>query len=323
MTNPWARRFAAILFAAVAVPVTVAQPLSPALRARLEATTSGRWRDAPAGEALTRVSQGLAPLWIDRRVDRRRELDHEARDVSVATLLDGVAGGLGLAAAPLDAVVYVGPPEAASALPTLAAAWRRGAPPGMRRRTELHWPRLAQPRDIAARVAEEGGLRLANPEAIPHDLWPEGGAPLMAVGDQLLLVALGFGLRWDLAGEGVARLRPIEPVDDATALPLVTRLGGRPEAVRPVAPLAEERFTLRVVDAPLGGLLAELARQRGLELEASLPEATLATRVSLAVRDATLEELLRAVGVASGLRLEAEGGRLVARLPEAERAGAP
>jgi hypothetical protein len=225
-------------------------------------------------------------------------------------LLDGVAKELSLAAVPIDSVVYLGPPESAAALPTLASEWRRRAPSGLRRRSPLSWPRLTEPRPLFEKIAASAGYTIENPAAIPHDLWPADQTPPLALGDQLTLIALGFDLRWRVTSGDKLRLEPL----DRTALtvpPTLDSLFKRTKR-RPV----EERYTLRVSEARIASVARQLADQLGLELELAPQLTGSEKRVTFSVEGVTREGLLAELAKASGATIRVEGETLVVTEPE-------
>lgn len=277
---------------------------------KLSARSTVHWRAAPGRQAIERLAtETQTPVWVDRRVDTRKELTLAAGDQSVARLLDDVATALGVGVAAVDNVVYVGPPDSAAALPTLAAQWRRGAPSALRERSVLRWPRLTEPRTLAAEIASSAGFRIENSESIPHDLWAAGATPPLAAGDQLTLLCLGFDLRWAVAerGQKTIRLEPIDEAPSRTPKTLASLIGSKP------APAGETRYTLRVVEQPIGPVLRQLAERLGLEFEVAVDPGALQGRVSFEVRQATLDELLEAAGDAAALDIHATDAAVVVR----------
>ncbi len=283
------------------------QPIAKGLKRSLASPATGRWRDAPLAPSVNRLADAFStPLWIDRRIDPSTPITLTADEGTLASMLDRFAAASEAKAATLDRVVYLGPAKSAAALPWLAEQWRRSPPRGMKRRSETTWPRLTTPRSLAEALAAEAGCQLANADAIPHDLWPAGGTPRLMVGDRLTLVLLGFDRRWSIEPNDKRRVL-IEPIDYTQAPTNTTTLASRLRGKQPTAP-TEQRYTLRVVSQPLDAVMKQLAGQLGRELaiDAGLDEP--GKRVSFEVTQATLEELLNAVGTAAECRVaEAEG----------------
>ena len=74
------------------------------------------------------------------------------------------------------------------------------------------WRDLATPRDLLAQLAAEAHVKLESLDLVPHDLWPARRLPPLAWIDRLTLVALQFGLTYELAADGQSvRLVPIPP----------------------------------------------------------------------------------------------------------------
>ncbi|WP_197526613.1 hypothetical protein [Botrimarina colliarenosi] len=283
-------------------PVAAAQQPSVLLLRRLATPATLHWRDVPTRDALRRFAAETAtPLWIDRRTDPRTTIDLSSNGEPIAALLDAIAAEAGLGVAAIDGIVYVGPADAAAALPRLAEQWRQGAPRGMRRANKMDWPRLTSPKQLVEQIAAEAGCQLANPEAIPHDLWPAGSTPRLAAGDRLTLVALGFGLRWtrDASDANTIRLEPLEAASQEPPASLASLLKSDDGVV------GESRYSIRVVEQPVVPVLRQLANQLGRQLRVSDALNDPNQRASFEVRQATLEELLAAIGEAAGLDVSA------------------
>jgi hypothetical protein len=310
LTTSRARRYAGAFFCAAMASVACGQDASKELLVDLAAPISAQWRNAPSRQALERLAaETEVAIWIDRRVDVRKELTLDASSTTMAALIDGAATSLDLGAAAIDDVVYLGPKDAAAALPTLAAQWRRDASSALRKRSPLEWPRLGEPRKLAEDIASSAGYRIENPESIPHDLWPTGSTPPLAVGDQLTLLCLGFDLKWTVGDKAkkTIRLESIAKLPTEESATLSSLIGSTP------APPGEKRYTLRIVEQPIGPILQQLAKQLGRKLETSIDPDTLNHRVSFAVQQATLEELFEAAGKAANLDVSVTSSTIVVR----------
>src|SRR5690606_10654956 len=130
LTTARARRYAAralavVSCAAIALDSHGQQPSKELLR-QLATPISARWSDTPARQAIQRMAKETdTPIWIDRRVDARKEAALVATSKPIAALIDDIALSLKMGAAAIDGVVYIGPTNSAAALPSLAAQWRR------------------------------------------------------------------------------------------------------------------------------------------------------------------------------------------------------
>lgn len=253
------------------------------------------------------------PFWIDRRIDSQRRITLVASEQPLAALLDQMARQADLGMVAIDRVVYVGPRTTASLLVRIADESQAAASKGMKRRGVSSWKRLATPRQIAADIAEQAGVTIEDPERIPHDLWSAGATPTMTAGDRLTLLCAGFELRW-CPVESDARRVQIEPISEALPrdglAPLATLL-----RAKRATPAGESRYTLRIVDKPLGAVLKQLANQLGRELDVAPSLGELDGLIRVEVTQATLEELLNAVGEAGAVSVSAEGGIVVRPLP--------
>lgn len=269
------------------------------LEKSLAQKASGRWRDAPVGPTLERLSDTFStPIWIDRRVDPLTPLTLVSKQQSLAATIDGVAKAIGFQATATDRIVYVGPERSAAALPTLTSAWRRTSTSRMKRRGVTTWPRLSQPQAIAEELTRESGYRLVNAEAIPHDLWPAGSTPTLALGDRLTLVLIGFDLRWRVDQSDPKAIR-VEAIDYRT-LPkqtaTLTSIAGEEKPNQ----AGVQRYTLRVVQQPFGSVMAQLAKQLGRQLQVDPEvEAMRSQRISFQVENVSLEAMIEAIGKAA------------------------
>lgn len=310
LTTSRARRYAAAFFCAALAGVACGQEASKKLLVDLAAPTSAQWRTAPGRQALERLAaETEVAIWIDRRVDVRKELTLDASSTTMASLIDGAASTLDLGAAAIDEIVYIGPKDAAAELPNLASQWRRGASSALRTRSPLKWPRLSEPRKLAAEIASSAGYSIENIEAIPHDLWPAGSMPPLAVGDRLTLLCLGFDLKWTVTDKAkkTIRLESIAKLPTGKPATLSSLIGSTP------APLGEKRYTIRIVEQPIGLVLQQLAKQLGREFETSIDPDALNQRVSFAVQQATLEELFETAGKAANLDVSVSSSTVVVR----------
>ena len=244
-------------------------------------------------------------LWIDRRVDPQAPLTLTFNEGSFADVIDRVARDHDLGAVALDRMIYLGPSDKSGRLKGLIGAGRAENAPAMKRRGETTWPRLTTPRAVAEGLTRSVGLRLANPEAIPHDLWAGGATASLPASDRLTLLLFGFDLRWRLDPGNPKRLliEPIEfPKKPTTTPTLASLLQGKR---RPGGP-SRQVYTLRLVGQPLGAVLKQLGEQLGREVRYE-GGAGGAGSVRVAVERATLEELLAAIGEAAGVVIEDTG----------------
>lgn len=180
------------------------------------------WDQVPLSEAVARLARALQhPIFVDRRVDPTRRISFSARDELPQDVLNALATELSLGVSQLETVDYLGPPQMARQLRTLAALRRDDVgrfPPGERKvlleRRGRSWPRLAEPRELVIEWLRADGWSVRRAELIPHDLWSAGQLPPMSLTDQLTLLLAGFDLTFvPVAGQQAIEIQPIrEPV---------------------------------------------------------------------------------------------------------------
>jgi len=261
LTRPVALGFAAAVLSSAAGNLCGqerAWKTGPALRKQLDTPLSLTWGDREVRGALAGLSNstGVA-IFLDRRIDPSRKLTISAADEPQRTVLlqtaEQVEGGVSL----VGPVVYIGPKATAGKLATLAALKRQEAgkfSPELRIRLTKneawHWDELAEPRQLLAELAARGGVRVANPELVPHDLWPAASWPALHWTERMTLLLAGFDLTYEAAGAGAIRLVPLP--EDVVSEKTYTPRGDADEVAAdlrrnvPAAKIAVEGRTLRV-----------------------------------------------------------------------------
>ncbi|MEX2173103.1 MAG: hypothetical protein WD872_01990 [Pirellulaceae bacterium] len=298
----WATRLAAAWFVLWPTAMYGQQPAwktGPALRRELAEPIGLTWGARSAREALAGLSTGTGvAIFLDRRIDPDQTLDLKLRQVSLADGLKQIADQLGAGVALVDAVVYVGPREAASKLASLAAARRDDAqrlPPALRSkwlaRRSWQWEELAEPRTLLAELAGQGGVSIENAELVPHDLWPAGNLPALVWTDRLTLLLAGFNLTFEPVGDG--RTIRLGSVPDNLAAQTTLPESPSPDDNRAPAVPGEKRYTLTVQRQPAGAIVKTVAAHLGIEMkfDAAVGE-KLKSPVSFQVKDVPLAELL-------------------------------
>lgn len=294
----------------------------PALQRQLAQPADLVWSNQPVREGLMQLSKlHRVAILLDRRIDPDQTVRLRARQVPVGELIKQIAQQCSAETSLVGSVVYVGPPATAAKLRTLAAVRSDEAqklPDEVRRlvsaRRPLIWPELTQPRELIEELASEVRLTLAEPQLVPHDLWPAADLPPMCWTDRMTLVLAQFDLTFSVQG-GTVDLAPIPATVQLTrSYPggkqpnvaahrfaslapkaqvkvvgdkvLVTgslddhdRISGKQSETgpkpRPAAdPLADQRFNLKVAEQPVGPLLRALCEH--LKMELSLDERAIA-----------------------------------------------
>lgn len=318
-------------------------------RLTLEAAIA--WRDGdPLRDRLARLAAAQQVcLHLDRRINPDQQVDLTLRNVSLQAVLDEIADQAGGSIARVGPVLVIAPAASASRLPEIlvdhqqrVAKQSSGLRNRLQLRTELAWEKLATPREIVAEIAEQRGLRLVEPEKIPHDLWAAAAWPPMTAAEQLTVVLAGFDLGFEISPDGSAmRARPLPAAarfaktyplpgdgDDliaqlqrefprvqfrvrgrqlqAVALPAEhVAIERRIQGDRPAAPVRGKKvYTLKVENKPAGAIARALAGQIGCEvaLDPELGE-KLTRRISIDVKEVTERELFQTVADQMGAKL--------------------
>ncbi len=245
-------------------------------------------------------------------------------------LLEQALAPHGYGAAELDGVVYVGPEQSSRQLGDLAELDRRQlaklsptARGAMRRVDALAWPRLTEPRAMIVSLMEGHGLSIANPDALPHDVWDAGKLPGMTLSGRLTLLLIGFDQTWRVQdAAGVLEIVPIPADLSSHKSPRVARRRDQPKGAASGGP-GQQRLTLAVKQQPARAVLERLAGALGWELafaEGHEPAASerLDKRIELSVQQASVQEVLDAIGQQTGLVLHLTPGKLTVSTVEEE-----
>jgi hypothetical protein len=175
---------------------------------------------------------------------------------------------------------------------------------------------LIEPRRVIESAVEERGWRVANADAIPHDLWSSGQLPELSLPDQLTILLVGFDLTFEL--------RPQDRSIELVPLTVLPKGAGTQAGVRPPVPSAKapkpnqgakHQYTLRVQEQPVGAVLQALGKRLRWTIqidEDGIRKAgkSLDTRVSFSVEKADQNQLLEALLKPAGLDFRADGERV-------------
>jgi hypothetical protein len=161
-------------------------------------------------------STGVA-IFLDRRLDPSRPLQLTAQQEPLRTVVVRVAEQLAGSVSLVGPVVYISPQGTAGMHAALAGKQRqaigslgREAQLRLLRTGSWQWEELTEPRTLLAALADEGGVRVVNPELLPHDLWPAASLPALPWVERMTLLLAGFDLSFELSPDGQAiRLVPI------------------------------------------------------------------------------------------------------------------
>jgi hypothetical protein len=286
------------------------------------------WQRVPLRDAIGRLRALFDDIvFVDRRVDPGMRVTLDIEVASAEAVVAAVAAGKDLGAARLGSLVYLGPAVAANQMRAVSAARSGEAarlPAEVRatitKNRPTSWPRLSEPRGLIQAAIEHRGWRLANADAIPHDLWSAGELPDLDLAEQLTMLLIGFDLTFEF--------RPKERSVVIVPLKANGKLAGPSAERKPPAPPANSpraeqgarhEYTLRVQDKPVRAVLKVLAK--GLHWSIQFDEEaiqkagkSLETSVSFSVENADREHLLDALLHPAGLdyRIEGEQVRIVA-----------
>jgi hypothetical protein len=176
------------------------------------------WANAPLATALKNLAaNNRIAIVLDRRIDPHQMLSLTASGRPLAEVLGRIAETERLGLSLWEPIVYLGPAPEAAALRTLA--WLRreeaSALPASRRQAlsavrAWEWDDLATPRDLLAALAAEARVKVEDLDRLPHDLWPARRLPPLAWTDRVTLLAIEFGLTFEIAADGRSiRLVPV------------------------------------------------------------------------------------------------------------------
>lgn len=324
------------VFAADSIPFRA----SVDLRSALEGTVGITWSEAPLRSALNGLARGQSfAFQVDRRIDPDQKVEFIAKDERLEVALAKLAAKQNAGTAVVGPVVYLGPKSVAECLPTVAALKRwevqqAGAAAKFAAAKEIAWEEFADPRVLVAETAKAYGVKVANPELLPHDLWAANRWPATNFADRMTLLLVGFDLSFRMTNAQTLELVPFPRTKDyaavhsyrgdpAKAIAAVQKLFPdlkpqregtnltvmapfevqekiarllQGEKVRVTTAVAPTKhYSLKVEGQPAGAVAKTVAADLGKELKFA-PEVRekLQQRVSFTVKDGTLEELLAA-----------------------------
>jgi hypothetical protein len=236
-----------------------------------------------------------------------------------------MASQLGLGVGHLGKVIYLGPNETADQLRAVAAlrtkdvarlpAELRTAVAGKRR---MSWPRLAEPRQLVASIAQENGLKVVQAELIPHDLWQAGELPELTMAERLSVLLMGFDLTFEIRpAERAIVIVPLKIPAPAQAAGVGSVDRPAQKATTTTRPPRGKKqvYTLRVEEKPVGAVLRQLGERLKwtIQIDETAIQAagkSLNQNVSFSVTDADREQLLAALLTPAGLEYRIEGEQI-------------
>jgi len=204
---------AVVWFAACSIAAgqqTSAWKTGPQFRQQLDAPLSLTWSERQLRDGLANLAQLVdVAILLDRRIDPNQTLELSASGESLQLVLAKIAAPAKARVTAVGPCVYLGPPETAGKLATLAALRRQEASAlpaeakaRLLRTQAWQWNELAEPRQLLVDLARQANVTTANPELLPHDLWPAQSLPPLPWVDRLSLLLAGFDLTFEIADQG-------------------------------------------------------------------------------------------------------------------------
>jgi hypothetical protein len=172
------------------------------------------------------MKQSEVAVIRDRRIDPRSQISLTASSVSRWEVLKNISGEVPDGGCCLtENVACVGPASEVHRLPVLIEL-RQNDINQLRRKmkSEDHrklvalidssWSELAEPKLILEGYARKVGVRITNPDLIPHDVWTQCSLPRMAFAEIATIVLNQFDLEFKLSDDGRSvTLRTIDPLE--------------------------------------------------------------------------------------------------------------
>jgi hypothetical protein len=181
-----------------------------------------------SGVALRQVIRTISTtqqiaILLDRRADPDRAIHLALSDVTVEALLERIAKDCRLGVTIVGPVVFLGPPEVAARLRTIALLRQEevaklpfeAARPWLPLQS-LRWSDFAVPREVLMGVASAAGVEISGLKQVPHDLWAAADLPPLSLVDRITLITVQFDLTFRVAADG--RSIDLMPIPDAPAI---------------------------------------------------------------------------------------------------------
>jgi hypothetical protein len=302
----------AIVFLGMLSPISwgaINWSTGPTLQKRLDESVDIVLSENPLRNALENLARNKkVAVLIDRRIDPGQKLEISINQTPLKDAMTSIAKKYGLDFSMIGPVAYFSPPGAAQRARALVALRqedvRRLAPAVMKKYLQtktMAWDDFATPRNLLEKLGVQNGFEIAGLEQIPHDLWAAADLPPLGIIERITLIAGQYDLTFAISADGnrITLLPVAEKIEHRERMATPNRPAERSTTKSVPDDISLKRFTLKVVEKPIGPLLKQLAIQLKLELkmdDQALEQAgfSLQQRVSFSVNNATVDELLRA-----------------------------
>jgi hypothetical protein len=229
------------------VPERVSGPL---FAKALDTKVSASWRNVELRTILNRLADAhKTSVLLDRGIDPTQELDLDIDYQTLGAAFAVVAKSAGAELSILGNTIYIGPAKRVAKLRTLenlraqeplanGSRLPAGRMSELSRTETVHWNDLDEPRRLIVERANQAGIEVANPEAVPHDLWATATLPKATITETLSLVLIQFDLTfaWN---EDATQIRLV-PIPEVVAVEKPYTPSGGPSAR--ASREAKERF---------------------------------------------------------------------------------
>lgn len=220
------------------------------LEKQLQSPFDLTWEEVPLRDGLMRLGQTQrVAIFLDRRVDPDQTMKMKFTNERLELGLQRIAAQLGIGMAKVGDVIYLGPQETASRLPTVAElqsqfAKSSGYPEAVKLldRKKYGWPKLSTPEEILTDVATNHGMPWNNLDVvIKHDLWPSVDFPPMKTTEYLTLVLAGYhaSYRFNKTNDGV-ELQLVPIPEELSLTRVYPYAGNHDEAIEKIQTLFPE-----------------------------------------------------------------------------------
>jgi hypothetical protein len=222
------------------------------------------WAGLPLRRALNSLahSQQVA-IVLDRRIDPEQKIELAFDDIELGSAIKLIAAKRQMGSAIVGSVVYLGPPEAAAKIRTLAALRHDEAlhlASDVRRRylqqRPAKWDEGAEPAELLKALADECKIGINGTDDLPHDLWAAGELPDANFTDRLTLIAAQFGMTFEIA-QGGESVRLVKMPDRPSIERNYSLRGIQPPDVAKLLATLKKSLPAATVDAGGGKLVVQ------------------------------------------------------------------